>query len=124
MKRKALITTALVCCFMICLAAVITDANGKWTGSVKGPDGNNIDLTYTIKIDGNKLTGEAEAQSLTLKLDSGVVNGNDLKFSITNPEGVNIPHSGKYFAQGDSISMNIDYQGYKMHSTLKRAADK
>jgi hypothetical protein len=124
MKRKAFIITALVCCFMISLAAVISDANGKWTGSVKGPDGNNIDLAYTIKIDGNKLTGEAEAQSITLKLDSGIVNGNDLQFSITNPEGVNIPHTGKYFAQGDSISMNIDYQGYKMHSTLKRAADK
>ncbi len=124
MKRKVFIITALVCCFMISLAAVIADANGKWTGSVKGPDGNDLDLTYTIKIDGNKLTGEAEAQSLTLKLDSGIVNGNDLQFSITNPEGVKIPHSGKYFAQGDSISMNIDYQGYKMHTTLKRAADK
>jgi hypothetical protein len=124
MKTKAFITTALVCCFMICLAAVVADVNGKWTGSVKGPDGNSIDLIYTIKVDGDKLTGEAEAQGLTLKLDSGKVNGNDFKFSITNPEGVTIPHAGKYFTQGDSISMDIDYQGFKMHSTLKRAADK
>ncbi len=124
MKTKAFITTALVCCFIVCLAAVIADVNGKWTGAVTGPDGNSIDLTYNFKIDGDKLTGTAEAQSIELKLDSGKVNGNDFKFSITNPEGVTIPHIGKYFAQGDSISMNIDYQGYKMHSTLKRAADK
>jgi hypothetical protein len=123
MKRKAFITTALVCCFMICLAA-IADLNGKWTGTFKAPDGNDVDLVYTIKIDGDKLTGEATAQNVTLKLDSGKVTGTDFKFSVTNPEGVNIPHTGKYFAQGDSISMNADYQGFKMHSTLKRSADK
>jgi hypothetical protein len=124
MKRKIFITTALICCFMICLAAAIADVNGKWTGSVKGPDGSDIDLTYTIKVDGDKLTGEAVAHGITLKLDSGKANGTDFKFSVTNPDGVTIPHSGKYFEQGDSISMNLDYQGYKMHSTLKRAADK
>ena len=124
MKTKILITTALVCCFIISIAAVIADANGKWTGSVTGPDGNSIDLTYSFKIDGDKLTGTAEAQGIELKLDSGKTNGTDLKFSITNPEGVNIPHVGKYISQGDSISMSIDYQGYKMHTTLKRAAAK
>ena len=123
MKRKAFVTTALVCCFMICLAA-IADVNGKWAGTFKAPDGNDVDLVYTIKIDGDKLTGEATAQGVTLKLDSGKVTGTDFKFSVTNPEGVNIPHTGKYFAQGDSISMNADYQGFKMHSTLKRSADK
>lgn len=123
MKSKAFITTALVCCFMICLAA-IADLNGKWTGTFTGPNGNDVDLVYTIKIDGDKLTGEATAQGITLKLDSGKITGTDFKFSITNPEGVNIPHAGKYFAQGDSISMNADYQGFKMHSTLKRSADK
>ena len=123
MKTKALITLVLVCCFMVCLAAAIADVNGKWKGTFSGPDGSPLDVTYTIKVDGDKLTGEAAAQGLTLKLDSGKINGDDLKFSITNPEGVKIPHVGKYIAQGDSISMNVDYQGFKMHSTLKRATD-
>ena len=124
MKTKILITTALVCCFVICLAAVIADVNGKWAGTVTGPDGNSIDLNYVFKIDGDKLTGTASAQDIELKLDSGKISGTDFKFSITNPEGIVIPHIGKYFAQGDSISMNVDYQGYKMHTTLKRVADK
>lgn len=112
---------ALMCSAMIGLAAVLADVNGKWKGTLMGPDGNPIDVSYTIKVDGDKLTGEASAQDLTLKLDSGKISGDDFKFSITNPEGVTIPHIGKYFAQGDSISMNVDYQGFKMHSTLKRA---
>jgi hypothetical protein len=124
MKRKVLIVLALVCSALIGLAAIFADANGKWTGTFNGPDGNPIDVTYTIKVDGDKVTGDATAQGVTLKLDSGKITGDEFKFSITNPEGVNIPHIGKYIAQGDSISMNVDYQGFKMHSTLKRAVDK
>lgn len=123
MKIKILVLV-LICSTMIGLAAVFADVNGKWTGTFSGPDGNPIDVTYNIKVDGDKLTGDATAQGFTLKLDSGKIAGADLKFSITNDEGVKIPHVGKYFAQGDSISMNVDYQGFKMHSTLKRAVDK
>lgn len=124
MKIKAFITTALVCCFVVCMAAVWADMNGKWTGVFKGPDGTDIELVYNIKVDGNKLTGDGSAQGVTLSLDSGMVSGTEFKFSVKNPEGVTIPHTGKYFAQGDSISMTADYQGFKMHSTLKRSADK
>lgn len=120
MKRKMLIVPALVGCVMASLAAVFANVNGKWTGTFSGPDGNPIDVTYTLKADGNQLTGEAAAQGITLKLDSGKINGDDFKFSITNTQGVTIPHVGKYISQGDSISMNVDYQGFKMHSTLKR----
>jgi len=121
MRRKVFIALILMCSATIGLAAVLADVNGKWKGTLMGPDGNSIDVSYNIKVDGDKLTGEASAQDLTLKLDSGKISGDDFKFSITNPEGVTIPHNGKYFAQGDSISMNVDYQGFKMHSTLKRA---
>ncbi|MBS1520796.1 MAG: glycoside hydrolase [Bacteroidetes bacterium] len=121
MKRKIFIAIALICSAIVGMAAVFADANGKWTGSFIGPDSNPIDVTYTIKVDGDKLTGDATAQGITLKLDSGKITGDDFKFTITNPEGVTIPHVGKYIAQGDSISMNVDYQGFKMHSTLKRS---
>ncbi|MGZ3751256.1 MAG: hypothetical protein ACXVAU_08285 [Mucilaginibacter sp.] len=123
MKKKATTTTALVCCFLICLAA-FADLNGKWTGTFKAPDCSDIDVNYTFKTDGDKITGEVAAQGLNLKLDSGKVNGSDFKFSITNTEGVAMQHTGKYFPEGDSVSMNVDYQGLKMHATLKRAADK
>jgi hypothetical protein len=120
MKRKAFITTALVGCFMICLAAIL-DVNGKWTGTIKSPDGSDIDLNYVFKVDGDKLTGIAKAQGIEIKIDSGKVNGTDFKFNITNPEGIILPHTGKYYADGDSISININYQDMKFHSTLKRA---
>jgi len=55
MKRKIFTTTALVCCIMVCFA-IAADLAGKWTGTLKTPDGNEIPLTYVLKTDSGKLT--------------------------------------------------------------------
>ncbi len=119
MKKTLLKTTALACCFVLYFAAT-ADLSGKWVGKIKNPNGgDDVDLTYIFKVDGNKLTGTLFSVGVELPIDSGKINGNDFIFSITNPEGVIIPHKGKYY--GDSIGMDIDYQGMKFHSTLKKA---
>jgi hypothetical protein len=117
MKRKIFTTAALICCFMICFAA-IADLSGKWTGTIATPDGTPIPFTYLFKIDGNKLTGTLTAEGVDLPIDSGKINGNDFTFRVTDPQGVVMPHSGRYY--GDSVSMNIVINEYKFHSTLKR----
>ncbi|MGN6639559.1 MAG: hypothetical protein ACTHJ8_11660 [Mucilaginibacter sp.] len=123
MKRKALITAALLCFITVCLAAVAGGLPGKWLGTVQTPDGD-VDLTYNFKLDGNKLSGTAESQGHEVTIDSGKVSGDNFTFRVTNSEGVVIPHEGKYFTTGDSCSLNIDYQGTKFHTTLKRVAEK
>lgn len=120
MSKKLFTTAALVCCFMICLAAIAADLSGKWTGVVKTPDGEDVTLTYIIKVDGDKLTGTAQAKGNAVTINEGQINGNDFTFKITDTEGVVIPHSGKFYPEADSVSMNIDYNGTKMHTTLKR----
>jgi len=120
MKRKLSITAALICSFAICMAAVFADLNGKWSGSAATPDGQEITLTYNIKVDGDKLTGTGESQGNTVNIDDGSLKGNDFTFKVTNTEGIVIPHSGRYYPQGDSISMNLDFNGMKFHTTLKR----
>jgi len=120
MSKKLFTTAALICCFMICLAAMVADLSGKWTGVLKTPDGEDVTLTYTIKVDGDKLTGTAQAKGNTVTINEGQINGSDFTFKITDTEGVVIPHSGKFYSEADSVSMNIDYNGTKMHTTLKR----
>lgn len=110
---------ALVCCFMVCLAA-LSEINGKWHGEVTGPDGKDYVLKYVFKLDGDKLTGTGQADADPLTITDGKVSGNDIAFSVTIENGDPVKHSGKYFADGDSISMNIDHDGAKMHVTLKR----
>jgi hypothetical protein len=120
MKRKFLTTTALICCFMICLAAKVADINGSWAGTVRAPDGNDYPLSYVFKAEGDKLTGTAKGPQGETELANGKVNGTEFSFSIS-VDGNDVPHTCKYYADGDSIAVNIDYSGSKLHSTLKRA---
>jgi len=122
MKKKLLITAVLLCCFTV-VFAWFADLNGKWTGTLVAPDGNEYPLNYTFKIDADKLTGTGQSPQGSIDLTEGKVKGDSLSFAI-DVGGVKVINSGKYFSAGDSISLNIDYQGFKMHTTLKRAADK
>lgn len=122
MKRKLFITAALLCSFAVAFAA-FADLNGKWTGMLTAPDGNQYPLNYTFKIDNDKLTGTGQSMQGTIDLTEGKIKGDSLSFAI-DVNGVKVINSGKYFSAGDSISLNIDYQGMIMHSTLKRAVDK
>jgi len=54
MKRKIL-TMALVLGFVTVCMAAIADLNGKWSSVLNAPDGNQYNLTYTFKLDGEKI---------------------------------------------------------------------
>jgi hypothetical protein len=121
MTRKILTTITLSCCFAaISLAAVIADMNGKFSGDLIGPDGNDHPLTYNFKVDGDKLTGTVETQEGSVPIDSGKVSGNSMIFSIST-DGATFPHKAKYYAQGDSVGLDVNFGGTKAHATLQRA---
>jgi hypothetical protein len=122
MKKKIFITAALLCCFTV-VFAFFADINGKWSGTLTTPDGNAFPLTYTFKTDSGKLTGTATNPQGTVDLTNGKFKGDSVWFTVS-ANGMDIPHTGKYFSAGDSVSLNIDYNGMKFHTTLKRAVDK
>ena len=103
---------------MVCLAA-IADLSGKWTGVLKAPDGNEYPLSYVMKIDGDKLTGTLNTPQGEVPLDKGKTDGTNFSFSVT-VSGMDFPATGKYYAAGDSVAMDVDFQGTKTHTQLKR----
>ncbi|WP_374949398.1 hypothetical protein [Mucilaginibacter sp.] len=119
MKRKIFTTALLSCCFMICLAAALLDVAGTWTGDLKMADGNTIPLSYTFKIDGAKVTGTATSPQGETAIDNGKLAGDVITFSV-NVQGMDIPHSGKCYA--DSIGMDVTVGEDKLHSKLMRKA--
>ena len=120
MKRKILITAILAGCFAVCLAAVAGLA-GKWKGSLKDPDGNDHPLHLVINaIDGDKLTGTAQAEGDPLTINDGKINGDNFSCNVKDPDGNVIPIDGKYIATGDSISLNFTENAMKHHVTFTR----
>ena len=119
MKTKFFTTTALLCCFMVCFA-IVADLTGKWTCILKTPDGNEVPLTYNLKLDGDKVTGTAESPQGSVDITDGKVTGTDFTFNVP-VNGADIKHTGKYYATADSIGMDIDFNGSKLHTTLKRS---
>jgi hypothetical protein len=113
MKRRIFTTIALVCCFM-----VIADLSGKWSGMLRTPDGNDLKIIYIFKVDGNTLTGTAQGDGDATPIDSGKISGDNFTFSVTNPTGMVFKHTGKVYK--DSIGMDIEFGGNKLHSTLTR----
>lgn len=118
MKRKLFNPIALACCFIVFAAFVVADLSGKWTGVIKTPDGNDLEVSYNFKVDGDKLTGTAESPAGQVTVDDGKINGDTFTFKVT-VDGNDYPHSGKVYA--DSCGLDIDFGAQKIHTTLKRA---
>jgi|ERR1700759_1191970 len=119
MKRKILTTTALVCCFMICLAVAIGDLTGKWVGTLTTPDGNQVPLNYVLKADGATLTGTATTPQGDIAITDGKITGDTFSFNVSL-NGADFKHSGKFYAAADSVGLDVDANGMKFHTTLKR----
>jgi hypothetical protein len=123
MKRKIITTAALLCCIMVCFA-IAASLTGKWTGTLKTPDGNEFPLTYVLKADSGKLTGTAASPQGEVPITDGkFVDANNFTFSVS-VNGTDVKHTGKFYPEADSVAMDIDFDGNKMHATLKRATDK
>jgi len=120
MKRKILITVALLLCFGAAFAW-FAGIDGKWSAMLKGPDGNEFPISYTFKTDGATLTGTLTSSIGTFDIADGVVKGDSLWFTA-NVNTMKIKNKGRYYADGDSISLRVGTRS--THTTLKRATDK
>ena len=120
MRRKLFISIALLSCFIFVMA-VVADLTGKWVGTIRTPDGNEIQVTYNFKADGDKLTGSAESPAGSVTIDDGKITGDIFTFKVT-VDGTDYPHKGKMYT--DSCGMDIEFGGQSTHFTIKRDTTK
>jgi hypothetical protein len=119
MKKLFTTTSLMICGVVICLAAIVADINGKWVGSVKGPDGDTeFPLTYVFKADGNVLTGTLTSPQGDTPISEGKIDGDKISFKISFGD-MAIVNTGKVYA--DSVGLDSDLGGQKFHIVLKRA---
>ena len=121
MKRLLFLCAGLA--MMLAPAAMrAADVTGSWTSSMQSPDGSSMQITFTFKQDGDKLTGTVQGpQGDPIDISNGKVDGDKLTFDVTF-NGMTIHHDCT--VDGDEIKMTTksdsgDFPG--MQLTLKRA---
>ena len=70
---------------------------------MKTPDGNEFQVAFVFKVDGEKLTGTVNGPGGDMPLNNGVVKGNEFSFILEFGENFKLSHSGKL--NGDTIHM-------------------
>ena len=106
------------------LCAQAADLAGKWSGDVPGRGGATAPATFTIKVDGEKLTGSMTGAQGELPLQEGKVSGSQFSFSTTIDAGGNsIKILYKGTLSGDQLKMTREREGsgQALEFMLKRA---
>jgi hypothetical protein len=124
MKKLMLGAFAVLAMALTVPLARAADVTGNWTAQMTSPDGNDMQLAFTFKQDGTKLTGTVQApQGDPMDISNGKIDGNNISFDVSF-NGMTISHVGTVNEAGDEIELTTksdsgDFPGGKM--TLKRA---
>lgn len=106
-------------------AALAADVTGKWVAQQPGRDGATREVTYNLKADGDKLTGDMSgAQGAAVAFTDGKIKGDDISFTIKrefNGNTMVMNYKGK--VSGDEIKFSVMREGADQarEFTAKRA---
>lgn len=105
MKRRMFVLGSFLA-LMLLPSAGAADLNGKWKGDLKGPDGNDLEINFDFKVDGEKLTGTVTNTYGEEQITDGVVKGDDISFVILAGGGqFKITYKGKL--DGEDIKFHV-----------------
>jgi len=96
------------------IAAPAADVNGKWLAQVPGFQGDTIEITFTFKAEGTKLTGTIGSPMGERELTEGKISGDDISFALVfSPPGgegtFKISYKGK--VAGDEMKITQTFEG-------------
>lgn len=123
MKKLLYVCAALVLAFSAAKVQA-ADITGSWKGEITTPDGGTMPVAYTLKQDGDKLTGTTQGpQGDSMEIADGKIDGNKISFKISI-NGMTIVNEGTLSESGDEIKLTTKSEGGDfpgMEVTLKRA---
>ncbi|MEO5911117.1 MAG: hypothetical protein ABIP95_09535 [Pelobium sp.] len=116
--KKLFTSLAFVLLFVIvCFAA---DLNGTFKGIISLGN-QDLELTYKLKAEGEKLTGTITSSYGDLPVLDGKISGNDFSYKIEIGNGEPMLSTGEFM--GDSIVVSSKIGGREVKNTFKRVAD-
>jgi hypothetical protein len=101
-------TLAVAAAFLLPLAApAASPIDGSWKGSFAAADGSGeFTLTFTFKVDGDKVTGSVEGANGPAPIVSGSIKDNAFEFKV-DVNGTTVDH--KCTVSGDKIDMTFTF---------------
>ena len=87
------------------------DPNGTWKWTFKTPDGQEIAISMTLKLDGDKLTGKVMHDQESFDISDGTFADDEVAFNVVREQDANkftAKFKGK--VEADSITGKIDLQ--------------
>jgi len=79
MTKKLIFAVTLM--FTLAFAMFAADVTGKWTAQVPGRQGATMEQTFTLKADGDKLTGSVSGMGgMEIPITEGKVSGDTVSF--------------------------------------------
>lgn len=119
MKRKLFITVVLFVFSVVTIMAA--DINGKWKGKVPSPDGGEMELTFTFKVEADTvLTGTVLSDYGEMPLSKCKINGDEFEY-VLDVNGMLITSKGKVTGDDMKITSASDWGESEM--LLKRVVE-
>lgn len=115
MLKKITLSLALI--LSVALIAFAADLiSGSWVGKIVTGNGDRA-LTYNLKADGDKLTGNISSEQGEIPISDGKIAGETITFKI-DVNGTVIPHEG--IVKGDTLKMKLTIQANVIEGTFVR----
>ena len=106
------------------MTARAADVTGNWTAEMTSPDGNTMQMTFTFKQDGAKVTGTVQGpMGDPMEIANGKIDGDKFSFDVSF-NGMTIHH--ECTVNGDTMKLVSKSDGGQfpdMEMTLKRVKE-
>ncbi len=107
MKNSFLTALALLA---LAFAALAADINGKWKAEYETPNGQTRTSIFTLKAEGDTLTGTVSGGQSEAKIENGKISGDEVSFTVTrnfNGNEFKISYKGK--VEGNELKLTMSF---------------
>ena len=113
-----------VCFAAMTVSAFAADVTGKWTATMEGRNGQTREMTYNLKADGDKLTGNVATARGEREIENGKISGDEISFTMTTNmggESRKMTYTGKLSGDDElKMTMKMDGSDNAREFTAKR----
>jgi hypothetical protein len=101
MRLAALLVAALAA-----VPAFAADVTGKWKATAAGPDGQNMEIVFDLKLEAGKLTGTATTPMGEIPISNATLDGTAISFDV-DAGGFKVVHKGT--VSNDSMKLTVTF---------------